>query len=178
MERNLGDLSAADIVDLLLSFAFLGHYPDAESNIAKTVLYDADFVERVSSRKEDWAKFQLLRSCYQSEKSAQLPKIRRPPSDHNDDDADLRVVFAADVVSQVLSKLAAPSGRSVAKSVSLPGFPKHPLCTADVVVYPSSANAILRSMIWRQPESMATAVLIRLPGEHFTKGSKGGCGEG
>ena len=41
MERNLGDLSAADIVDLLLSFAFLGHYPDAESKIAKTVLYDA-----------------------------------------------------------------------------------------------------------------------------------------
>ena len=41
MERNLGDLSAADIVDLLLSFAFLGHYLDAESKIAKTVLYDA-----------------------------------------------------------------------------------------------------------------------------------------
>ena len=27
-------------------------------------------------------------------------EIRRPISDHNDDDADLRVVFAADVVSQ------------------------------------------------------------------------------
>ena len=44
----------------------------------------------------------------------------------------------------MLSKLAAPLGRSVAKNVSPPGFPKHPLCSADVVVYPSSANAILR----------------------------------
>ena len=70
--------------------------------------------------------------------------MRKPPSDYAEDAADLRVVFAADVVSQVLSKLAAPLGRSVAKNVSLPGFPKHPLCTADVVVYPSSANAILR----------------------------------
>ena len=71
--------------------------------------------------------------------------MRKPPSEHSDvDDADLRVVFAADVVSQVLSKLAASLGRSVAKNVSLPGFPKHPLCSADVVVYPSSANAILR----------------------------------
>lgn len=176
MERNLDGFSAAEIVDVLLSFAFLGHYPDNESEIAKRVIYDPDFVERVSVRKEDWEKFQLLRGCYQSEKGAQLPKMRKPPSEHSDvDDADLRVVFAADVVSQVLSKLAASLGRSVAKNVSLPGFPKHPLCSADVVVYPSSANAILRSMIWRQqPESMATAVLIRLPGLHFTKGGGGG----
>ena len=41
MERNLDYFSAAEIVDLLLSFAFLGHYSDTESNIAKTVLFDA-----------------------------------------------------------------------------------------------------------------------------------------
>ena len=40
MERNIDDLSAAEIVDLLLSFAYLGHYPEAESQIAKTVLFD------------------------------------------------------------------------------------------------------------------------------------------
>ena len=34
-------------------------------------------------------------------------------------------------------------------------------------------------MIWRQPETMATAVLIRLPEEHLTKGGGGaGAGEG
>ena len=40
MERNMDELSAAEIVDLLLSFAYLGHYPEAESVIAKTVLFD------------------------------------------------------------------------------------------------------------------------------------------
>ena len=68
----------------------------------------------------------------------------RKPLGEREEHSDLRVVFAADVVSQVLSKLAAPLGCSVAKSVSPPGFPKHPLCTADVVVYPSSAKTILR----------------------------------
>ena len=69
--------------------------------------------------------------------------MRYPPSER-EEHSDLRVVFAADVVSQVLSKQAAPLGRSVAKNVSPPGFPKHPLCTADVVVYPSSAKTLLR----------------------------------
>ena len=39
MEKNLDDL--AEIVDLLLSFAFLGHYCDTQSEITKRVLYDA-----------------------------------------------------------------------------------------------------------------------------------------
>ena len=29
-------------------------------------------------------------------------------------------------------------------------------------------------MIWREPESLATAVLIRLPGEHLTRGGAEG----
>ena len=57
---------------------------------------------------------------------------------------ELLLILYYFLVTQVLSKLAAPLGRSVAKNVSPPGFPKHPLCSADVVVYPSSANAILR----------------------------------
>ena len=96
MERNIDELSAAEIVDLLLSFAYLGHYPEAESGIAKTVLFDggkhlqhtevrgqhaqnksngdavADFIERLMGRKEELAKFQILRNCYQFEKNAQL----------------------------------------------------------------------------------------------------------
>ena len=40
MERNIDDLSAAEIVDLLLSIACLGHYPEAESEIVKTVLFE------------------------------------------------------------------------------------------------------------------------------------------
>ena len=39
MEKNLDDLP--DIIDLLLSFAFLGHYCDNQSDITKRVLYDA-----------------------------------------------------------------------------------------------------------------------------------------
>ena len=34
----------------------------------------------------------------------------------------------------------------------------------------SISGQSLRSMIWREPESQATAVLIRLPGEHLTRG--------
>ena len=107
MEKNLDDLP--DIIDLLLSFAFLGHYCDNQSDITKRVLYDAgktcsislglqlfrknnyklvrfqtakkkvnmyevtDFVDRLSDRKEDWAKFQLLRSCFESENGVELP---------------------------------------------------------------------------------------------------------
>ena len=32
-----------------------------------------DFVDRFSDRQEDWTKFQLLRSCFQSEKGVELP---------------------------------------------------------------------------------------------------------
>ena len=48
MERNLDDFPAAEIVDLLLSFAFLGHYPDEESLIAKKVLFDAGNTNAIS----------------------------------------------------------------------------------------------------------------------------------
>ena len=46
----------------------------------------------------------------------------------------------------------------------------------DDIIYVSGQTH--RSMIWRQPESLATAVLIRLPEEHLTKGGGGGGGGG
>ena len=96
-----------------------------------------------------WSSMVVLPYCFSLFIYTELFKIfllleMRKPLGEREEHSDLRVVFAADVVSQVLSKLAAPLGCSVAKSVSPPGFPKHPLCTADVVVYPSSAKTVLR----------------------------------